>query len=327
MGKLIPMRQAYGEALVELGAVNSDVIVLSADVSSSDFSSLFEARFPDRFFNVGIAEPCLVDVAAGLARAGKIPFANTFAFLFALRAAEQVRTSVCFSNANVKLAATYAGVSDSFDGPTHHAITDLAVMRALPNMTIVVPADAREVRQAVPAAAAWQGPVYLRLCRNEMPDLPGAEHPSASLRTGPFEIGRVVELRAGGDLTLIGIGIMVGRCLDAADVLAREGIQARVLQVHTLKPLHTLAIISAARETGAIVTAEEHSIIGGLGGAVLETLAEAHPVPVVRVGIRDRFAETGPYLALLERMGLGVTNIVAAARRALEAKRSFQITL
>jgi transketolase len=312
MGKLISMRQAYGEALVELGAVNPDVVALSADVSSSDFSSLFETRFPDRFFNVGIAEPCLVDVAAGLAMMGKIPFANTFAFLFALRAVEQVRTSVCFANANVKLAATYAGVSDSFDGPTHHAITDLAVMRALPNMTIVVPADAREVRQAVPAVAACQGPVYLRLCRNEMPDLPGPEH--------PFEVGRIIELRAGGDLTLIGIGIMVGRCLDAADVLARDGIQARVLQVHTLKPLDAQAIISAASETGVIVTAEEHSIIGGLGAAALEALAEIHPVPVVRIGIRDRFAETGPYLALLERMGLGVTHIVEAAHYALKVK-------
>ena len=313
MGKLIPMRQAYGEALVELGAVNPDIVVLSADVSSSDFSSLFETRFPDRFFNVGIAEPCLVDVAAGLAMVGKIPFANTFAFLFALRAAEQVRTSVCFANTNVKLAATYAGVSDSFDGPTHHAITDLALMRALPNLTVIVPADAREVRQAVPAIAAWQGPVYLRLCRNEIPDLFGVEH--------PFEIGRIVGLRAGDDLTLIGIGIMAGRCLDAADVLAREGIQARVLLVHTLKPLDTQAIVSAASQTGAIVTVEEHSVIGGLGAAVLETLAETHPVPVVRVGIRDRFAETGPYVPLLERMGLGVPHIVNAARRALKAKR------
>jgi len=249
-----------------VGAANPDIVVLSADVSNSDFSYMFQERFPDRFFNTGIAEPCLVDVAAGLAMAGKIPFANTFAFLFALRAVEQVRTSICFTKANVKLAAAYGGLSDSFDGPTHHSISDLAIMRALPNMTVVVVADAVETKQAVPAVATWPGPVYLRLSRAELPVLFGPEH--------PFEIGHAVELRPGDDITLIGTGVMVGRCLEAADTLAREGIHARVLEIHTLKPLDITTIQAAARETGAIVTAEEHSIIGGLGAAVLEALAE-----------------------------------------------------
>lgn len=311
MREMILMRQAYGEALVALGRTHPNVVVLSADVSNSDFSFMFEAAYPDRFFNTGIAEPCLVDVAAGLAMSGKVAIANTFAAFFALRAAEQVRTNVCFTKANVKLAGAYAGLSDSFDGPTHHAISDIAVMRALPNMTVVVPADATEVRQAVSAMVGWPGPVYLRLCRNEVPTIFDASH--------PFEIGKAVALRPGGDLTLIGAGIMVARCLDAADALVQEGIQARVLEVHTIKPLDTTAVVAAASETGAIVTAEEHSVIGGLGGAVLEALAET-PVPVVRVGVADRFAETGPYMPLLERMGLGVGAIAAAARRAIGLK-------
>ncbi len=317
MREMIVMRKAYGEALVALGQTHPNVVVLSADVSNSDFSYLFEAAYPDRFINTGIAEPCLVDVAAGLALSGRVAIANTFAVFFALRAAEQVRTNVCFTRANVKLAGAYAGLSDSFDGPTHHSISDIAVMRALPNMTVVVPADATEVKQAVPAMVEWPGPVYLRLCRNEVPTLFDASH--------PFEIGKAVALRSGGDLTLIGTGIMVARCLDAADALAQEGIQAHVLEVHTVKPLDAEAIIVAARETGAIVTAEEHSIIGGLGGAVLEALAETCPVPVVRVGVADRFAETGPYMSLLERMGLGVGAIIAAARRAVAAKAGLRL--
>ena len=312
MAELVMMRKAFGEALAELGAVNPRVVALSADVSNSDYTYLFQERFPERFFNTGIAEPCLVDVAAGFAKAGWIPFANTFAFLFELRALEQIRTSVCFTKENVKFAGTYAGMSDSFDGPTHHAITDLAIMRALPNMTVVVAADSFEVRQATLAVAAYPGPVYLRICRNEVPLIFDQTH--------PFEIGKSVLLRPGNDVTLIGTGVMVARCIEAADVLAREGVSARVLEIHTIKPLDDEAVVAAARETGAIVTAEEHTIIGGLGGAVLEALAEVHPVPVVRVGVRDHFTETGPYLIMLERQGLGVRNIVDAANKALKLK-------
>lgn len=201
MATLVSIRQAYGEALAELGAANARVVALSADVSNSDFSYMFQARFPERFFNTGIAEPCLVDVAAGFAKCGKIPFVNTFAFLLELRALEQVRTSVCFTKENVKLAGGYAGVSDSFDGPTHHSITDLAIIRAMPNMAVVVVADAVETKQAVPAVANYPGPVYLRLGRNELPVIFDASH--------PFEIGKAVTLRPGNDVTLVCAGVMV----------------------------------------------------------------------------------------------------------------------
>jgi transketolase len=311
MAELILMRRAYGEALVALGEKNPDVVVLSADVSNSDFSYMFAERFPDRFFNVGIAEQCLVDVAAGLAYAGKIPFANTFAIFFATRALEMVRTHLCFGGANVKLMAAYAGLSDSFDGPTHNSITDIAIMRSLPNMTVVVPSDTVAVAKLLPQVAAWKGPVYFRLNRNEVPKIFDESYAP--------RIGAAVKLCAGNDVTLVGCGLMVARCLEAAARLRAEGVSAQVLEMHTLKPLDATAIIDAARETGAVVTAEEHSVLGGLGGAVTEVLAETCPVPVRRVGIADCFAESGPYDALLERYGMGVDHIVMAARSALAA--------
>jgi transketolase len=312
MAELISMRKAYGEALVKLGRLNPDVVALSADVSNSDFSYMFQETFPDRFINVGIAEQSLVDVAVGLAYSGKIPFANTFAFLFATRALEMVRTHLCYGAANVKLMAAYAGISDSFDGPTHHAITDLAIMRSLPHMTVVVPSDPWAVDKLLPQVAEWEGPVYFRLNRNEVPVLFD--------ETYAPRIGQAILLRPGGDVTLICCGLMVSRCLEAADLLQEEGIGARVLEMHTLKPLDTQAILQAARETGALVTAEEHSIIGGLGGAVAETVVEDHPVPVIRVGLRDTFAETGPYADLLNRYGMSIQHIVEAAKRAKSLK-------
>jgi len=322
MGKLesmpvSPMRPAYGKALVKLGHANPDVVALSADVSNSDFSYQFAEAFPDRFFNVGIAEQCLVDVAAGLAYGGKIPFANTFAFLFATRALDMVRTHLCYGKANVKLMAAYAGLSDSFDGPTHNSITDVAIMRTLPNMTVVVPGDCIAVDKLLPQVAAWPGPVYFRMNRNEVPDLFDA---AAAARYAP-EIGKAIPLRAGSDVTLICNGMMVSRCLVAAETLAEEGISAAVLEMHTVKPLETEAILRAARETGALVTAEEHSIIGGLGGAVAETITDAYPVPLKRVGVPDRFAETGPYHAILDRYGMSVAHVVAAAQAAVAAKK------
>ena len=307
------MRKAYGEALAELGATNPDVVVLDADVSASTQTWMFCQKYPDRFFNVGVAEANMVDVAVGLALAGKIPFANTFAFLIALRAAEQVRTCVAYAKTNVKLVASYAGLSDAFDGPTHHAICDLAVVRSLPNMTVVVVADAVEVKKAVPAVAEYDGPVYLRVSRAEVPVIFDERH--------EVHIGQGVTLREGGDVTLIGTGIMVGRCTEAAEVLRREGIDARIIEIHTLKPIDEGLIVQAAQETGAIVTAEEHSIIGGLGGAVTEVLSSQCPVPILRVGIADTFTETGPYEALLDRYGMGVTDIVASARRAIARKK------
>ena len=313
MAELVLMRKAYGEALVQLGRDNPNVVVLSADVSNSDFSYMFQEAFPDRFFNVGIAEQCLVDVAVGLAYSGKIPFANTFAFLLATRALEMVRTHCCYGEANVKLMAAYGGVSDSFDGPTHHAITDIAIMRSLPNMTVVVPSDTVAVAKLLPQVADWQGPVYFRMNRNEVPVL--FDH------TYEPRIGKAADVRRGKDVTLIGTGLMLSRCLEAAEMLASEGIDARVMEIHTIKPLDADAVVRSARETGALVTAEEHNIIGGLGAAVTEVVSDAYPVPVKRVGIPDRFTETGPYAALLDRYGMAVMDVVRAARAAVAAKK------
>jgi transketolase len=313
MTPLAPMRPAYGEALVELGRARSDVVVLTADVSNSDFSWMFEEAFPGRFINVGIAEQALVDVAAGLAYTGYVPFANTFAFLFATRALEMVRTHLCYGGANVKLMGAYCGVSDSFDGPTHHAITDMAIMRALPGMTVVSPSDTVAVRKLLPLVAEWQGPVYLRLNRNEVPVLFDDSYAPV--------IGKAIVHRPGGDVTLVGTGLMLSRCFEAAEALAADGIEARVIEVHTVKPLDAEAITAAARETGAIVTAEEHSIVGGLGTAVAEVLSEACPVPLRRIGIRDTFATTGPYADLLEYLGLTTAAIAGAAREAIAAKK------
>ena len=313
MAEMMSVRVAYGQALAEYGAINENVVVLDADVSASTQSHFFANKFPTRFFNVGIAEAGMVDVAVGLALGGKIPFVNSFAFLLAFRAAEQIRTCVAYSKVNVKVAGHYAGLSDSFDGPTHQSISDVAVMRGLPEMAVVVLADAAEARLAVPAVAEYPGPVYLRLNRNEVPVLFDQSH--------PFQIGKGVTLREGGDVTLVATGIMVGRTLEAAEELRRLGIDARVLEMHTIKPLDTDLLLAAAHETGCLVTAEEHSVIGGLGGAVAEVLSERAPVPVVRVGIADSFAETGPYFALLDRYGMGVADVVAAAKRAIALKR------
>jgi transketolase len=273
---------------------------------------MFGEAFPDRFINVGIAEQGLVDVAAGCAYTGLIPFANTFAFLFATRALEAVRTHCCYGGANVKLMGAYAGVSDSFDGPTHHSIADIAIMRSLPNMTVVSPADAMAVTKLLPQIAAWPGPVYVRLNRNDVPVVFGDDYMP--------ELGRAAVLRRGVDVTLVGTGIMLSRCLEAADLLALKGIDARVIDVHTIKPLDAEVLIVAAQETGAMVTAEEHTIIGGLGGAVAEALSSACPVPVERVGVRDTFATSGPYDALLEHLGLTAQAVVEAALRAIGAK-------
>ena len=313
MAEIVSMRKAYGEALVALGKANERVVALSADVSNSDFSYMFEAAFPNRFFNVGIAEQSLVDVAVGFARTGYIPFANTFAFLFATRALEMVRTHLCYGRSNVKLMGAYAGLSDSFDGPTHHSITDIAILRSLPNMTVVVPSDPVAVAKLLPKVADWDGPLYFRMNRNEVPVLFDDGYRP--------EIGKALTLREGKDVAILCCGLMVGRSLEAAKRLAAEGLEARVIEMHTIKPLDREAVIAAAEETGALVTAEEHSIVGALGGAVAEVTAESCPVPVKRVGIADCFAETGPYETLLETYGMGVPQIVAAAHAAVRARQ------
>jgi transketolase len=275
---------------------------------------MFQEAFPERFYNVGIAEQSLVDVAAGLAYTGKIPFANTFAFLFATRALEMVRTHLCYGRANVKLMAAYSGLSDSFDGPTHHSISDIAIMRSLPGMTVVIPGDTTAMAKLLPQVADWPGPVYFRMNRNDVPLLFDDTYMP--------QIGKAMLHRAGKDVALIGTGLMVSRCFEAADILAGEGISSLVLEIHTIKPLDGEAVIKAAQATGALVTAEEHSIVGGLGGAVSEVVTSNWPVPVVRVGVPDCFAECGPYLALLDRYGMSVNDILEAARKAIHLKNA-----
>jgi len=312
--ELVNMRKAYGQALVELGKTYPDVVVLSADVSNSDHSFMFEEVFPDRFFNVGVAEQCLVDVAVGFANSGKIPLANTFSFLFATRALEMVRTHLCYGRANVKLMGAYSGLSDSFDGPTHHSITDLAIMRNLPNMTVVVPADPIALKKLLPQIVEWRGPVFCRLTRNEAPVLFDQSYTP--------HIGKAVTLRPGTDVTLVSMGMMLSRCLDAADELSKDRVEARVVEMHTLKPIDSQCIVKAAKETGAIVTVEEHSIIGGLGAAVAEVVTDVCPVPVKRVGIADQFTETGPYEDLLDNYGMSVEDIKRAVKQALNMKEA-----
>lgn len=307
------MRKSYGDALVELGKTRKDMVVLSADVSNSDYSGMFEAVYPERFFNVGIAEPAMVDVAAGLAKSGFVPVCNTFAFLFATRALEMVRTHLCYGQANVKLAGTYAGVSDSFDGPTHHAITDIAILRSLPRMTIVVASDALSVARLLPQVVDWKGPVYFRLCRNEVPQIFTDEYRP--------EIGKGVLLKDGKDVTIIACGVLVSRSIEAAQALEKEGIHARLVEMHTIKPIDKDMVLRCAEETGAIVTVEEHTILGGLGGAVAEVVSESKPVPVQRIGLKDTFAETGPYADLLNKYGMSVADIVAAAKKAIQLKK------
>jgi transketolase len=309
----VTMRDAYGRALAAYGDLNRDVVVLDADTSSSTLSDYFAKKFPERFFNVGIAEPCMIDVAAGLALGGKIPFVNAFAALISLRALEQVRTCICYARTNVKLAAGYAGLSAYKDGPTHHSITDLAIMRSLPGMTVVVPADSVEAAGWVPVLAQYDGPAYLRLSRAAT--LP-VHQPGVRL-----ELGKGLVLRPGQDLTILCCGAMVGYSLRAAEILIGRGIQARVVEIHTLKPLDCDLVIRSAEETGAIVTAEEHSVIGGLGGAVAEALAKYRPVPLEQVGIQDTFARTAlSPEALMAALGLDVADIVAAAERVIKRK-------
>ncbi len=311
MLKMIALRDSFGEALVELGRENSEVVVLDADVSSSTKTALFGKAFPDRFFNFGIAEANMMDAAAGFATVGKIPFASTFGFLTTLRAGEQVRSSIAYPNLNVKVCGSYGGLSDSFDGVSHQTIYDLAIMRATPNMTVVVASDDILTRRAVQAIAKYRGPVYLRLCRNEVPVLENED------RT--FEIGKGILLREGSDVTILVTGVLVSKALDAAERLKKEGVHARVIEIHTLKPLDEEIIIKAARETKGIVTVEEHSSIGGLGSAVAECVVKHCPVRVEIIAIRDTFAETGPYDVLLEKYVLTNHSIERSCRTLLEA--------
>ena len=313
MGKMIATREAYGRALVELGKENNEVVVLDADLSKSTKTADFAKNFPERFFEMGVAEQNMLGTAAGLAAAGKTAFCSSFAMFAAGRAFEQIRNSVAYPRLNVKIAATHAGITVGEDGGSHQTVEDIALMRSLPNMTVFVPADTAETIGAVKAAASMEGPVYIRLGRLPVPDLHGGEF--------EFIPGQAVVLKDGKDASVLATGIMVSVALEAAGMLSQEGIEVRVLGIHTIKPLDKGAVEAAARETGAIVTAEEHSIIGGLGGAVAEAVCESCPVPVLRVGIQDVFGESGRPDELLEKFGLTPGAIVNAVKRVLTMKK------
>jgi transketolase len=314
MDNFASIRDAFGRALVKLGEKNEKVVVLDADVSTSTRTAFFQNKFPDRFFNFGVAEGNMMDVAAGLALVGKIPFASTFSSLASLRALEQIRTSIAYPKLNVKIAGGYGGLSDFKDGPTHHSICDLAIIRSIPNMTLIVPADAIETEKAVYTVAQYIGPVYLRLSRAEVPVIFDENY--------KMEIGKGNLLRDGTDMTFIATGIMVARVLKATKILEKEEkISVRVVEIHTLKPLDVDIVIRAAEETGAIVTAEEHSVIGGLAGAVAEVIAENKPIPMERIGIKDTFTESGQYNDLLEKYGMGIKHIIDAAKKVIKRKK------
>jgi transketolase len=312
----VATREAYGKALVELGQAHNDVVVLDADLSKSTKTADFAKVFPERFINAGIAEQNMIGMAAGLAAAGKTVYASSFAIFAAGRAFEQVRNSLAYAKLNVKVCATHAGITVGEDGGSHQAIEDIAIMRSVPNMTVVVPADGPSARQAVLKLYEKEGPAYLRLGRSSVPVLyePDFE----------FEIGKGIKLREGADATLIACGIMVSKCLEAARELSQEGIEVSVVDMHTVKPLDCDLVIRQARATGAILTVEEHNIIGGLGSAVCEAVSAEFPVPVVRMGINDAFGQSGSPDELLQHYNLTVDQIMHNVRILLKKKKELK---
>jgi transketolase len=306
-------RFSYAEALLEMGARNPRVVALDADVSKGVGTARFAEKYPERAFNFGISEQNMMAAAAGMATTGLIPFASTYAVFATLRALDQVRNSIHYPRLNVKIAASHGGITAAPDGVTHQGQEDLTIMRSLANATVIAAADPTTTKLATWAAAEWDGPVYLSLIRVPVPVLYDAAY--------PFAIGKAVTIREGGDATIIAIRDMVAQALIAAHRLAAEGIEVRVLDCHTLKPLDVEAVLCAAKETGAIVTAESNTIIGGLGSAVAEVLVEQCPVPMQRVGVRDTFTESGPYLALIDKYGLSARHIVAAVQTVVSRKR------
>lgn len=300
--KKMATREGYGKALIELGKENENIVVLDADLAAATKTGMFKKEFPDRFFDCGIAEGNMMGIAAGLAASGKIPFASSFAMFAAGRAFEQVRNSIAYPHLNVKIGASHAGISVGEDGPTHQCNEDIALMRSIPGMVIINPSDAIEAEAATKAAAAYDGPVYLRFGRLAVPvfnDRPDYK----------FEMGKGAVLREGKDLTIVATGLPVAACLEAAEKLAEDGIDAKVINIHTIKPLDEELIVEAAKQTGKVVTVEEHSVIGGLGSAVCDCLSEKAPVRVMKVGINDVFGESGPAVALLHKYGLDAEGI------------------
>jgi transketolase len=301
------MREAFGEALLSLAPDYPEMVVLDADVATSTRTAAFGERYPERSFNVGVAEANMVDIAAGLATCGLRPVVSTFALFIALKGAEQVGNMVCYNNLPVILAGSYAGLSDSYDGVSHQSIADLSVMRAMPNLTVVVPADAIEVRQALEAALKRDGPTFIRICRNPTPVL--------FADAAPLELGKLRKLRDGCHLTIAVCGVPTFMALEAADRLAARGVSVDLLEVSTIKPIDAETLAASARKTRKVLTVEEHTVYGGLGSAVAEALAERAPVEMRMLGLQDTFAESGDYLELLRKYGISAEHIEAAAMR------------
>jgi transketolase len=308
----VSTREGYGQGLVELGKRNRNVVVLCADLSESTKADMFKEKFPDRYIEVGVAEQNLVTVASGLAAAGKIPFASSFAVFMPGRCLEQIRTTICYNNANVKLAGAHAGVNVGADGATHQALEDIATMRALPNMVVVAPCDVNETRKATVALAKIKKPAYIRFAREKTPVF-------TTERT-PFNLGRAEVFRDGSDVAIIACGPILYQAMLAARSLEKQKISAMVINNHTIKPLDEDLVLKAAKRTGCIVTAEDHQVTGGLGGAVAEFLSEKYPVPVVRVGVRDKYGESGSADELIKKFGLTDRDIVMAVRGVLKLK-------
>jgi transketolase len=309
----VAMRDAFGEALLLLATEFPEMVVLDADVSTSTRTAAFGKRHPDRFFNVGVAEANMMDVAAGMATCGLRPVVNTFALFLTLKAADQVRNIVCYNKLPVILAGNYAGLSDSYDGASHQSILDLAIMRAMPNLTVVVPADGVELRQALMAALRRDGPVYIRICRNPTPML-FADAP-------PLEIGKIRKLKDGRDLTIAVCGVPTSMAIETADRLAQRGVAVDLLEVSTIKPIDAEALAVSACKTGKVLTVEEHTIHGGLGSAIAEVLSQRAPARMGMIGIQDTFAESGDYNALLRKYGISVERIESEAMRLLTPER------
>ena len=315
MADKIATRAAYGDAIVELASAHPELVVLDADLSSATMTKKFSQTYPARFLNMGIAEANMMGVAAGLATCGKKPFASTFAMFAAGRAFEQVRNSIAYPHLNVKVVGSHGGLSVGEDGATHQCCEDFATMRSIPGLVVCCPCDANERRQAVQARGEYDGPAYLRLGRAAVEDV------TSSLPGYAFKLGEGAVLRDGGDVTIVAVGGMVQEALKAADLLKGEGVDARVIDMHTVKPLDEALVLKAAKETGAIVTTEEHNIIGGLGSAVADYLAGVYPVPVVRHGVNDEFGRSGKAAEVLEAYGLTAVGIVEKVRAALALKR------
>jgi transketolase len=297
------MRDTFGHCLLELAEIYPELVVLDADVSSSTQTIHFGKKYPQRFFNVGVAEANMVDIAGGLSMCGLRPVASTFAAFLTLKGAEQIVNNICYNDLPVILAGGYAGLSDSFDGASHQSITDIAAMRAVPRLNVVVPADAAELKQAMEQLMKQKSPVYLRICRNPTPSLPE--------NTGEFELGRIRVLKKGSDISIAATGVPVYMALQAAEELAEEGISCEVLNVSTIKPLDTETLLHSVKKTGKLVSVEEHSVIGGLGSAIAESLSKIYPVIIHSIGIEDTFTESGPYNDLLAKYGISVQSIKA----------------